>query len=83
MPYWQLTTPESCIQKFIHALSEFGEGIIIAFCEGEVSSMAYTVERELTSGQLPSSPIIALDHHSIFYRFLKNRTKLLALIDYS
>jgi hypothetical protein len=44
---------------------------------------AYTAEKELTSGRSSSSPTMALDHHNIFCRFFKNKTKILALSDYS
>jgi hypothetical protein len=46
---------------------------------------AATANNKLTSSRLLSSlaMAMALDHHNIFYRLLKNETKLLALIEYS
>jgi hypothetical protein len=43
-----------------------------------------TENNKLTSGQSLSSSTMALDHHDIFYRLLKDKKKLLvALIYYS
>ncbi len=44
---------------------------------------AATANNKLTSGRSSSSSTMALDRHNIFYRLLKNQTKLLAVIDYS
>jgi hypothetical protein len=44
---------------------------------------ASTANNKVTSGRLLLSSTIALDHHNIFYRYLKIKTKLLALIYYS
>jgi hypothetical protein len=44
---------------------------------------AATANSKLTSGRSLSSSAMAIDHHKIFYRLLKNKTKLLALIYYT